>query len=51
VLRDKEKIKTEMLNLYWNIGKIIMEIEQGQRQTASLLYERLVLSKDKDKIL
>lgn len=25
-------INTEMLNLYWNIGKIIMEIQQGDER-------------------
>ena len=90
-------VNTEMLNLYWNIGKAIMEIQQGderasygdavleklsqkltnefgkgfskrnfylnecinskwsvrelQRQKDSLLYERLALSADKEKVL
>ena len=26
-------VNTEMLNLYWNIGKIIMEIQLFQRRT------------------
>ena len=26
-------INTEMLNLYWNIGKMIMEIQQGDERT------------------
>ena len=25
-------VNTEMLNLYWNIGKIIMEIQQGDER-------------------
>ena len=25
-------VNTEMLNLYWNIGKIIMEIQQGNER-------------------
>ena len=33
-------VNTEMLNLYWNIGKIIMEIQQGMREH---LMERLCL--------
>ena len=92
-----QTVNTEMLNLYWNIGKAIMEIQQGderasygdavleklsqkltdefgkgfskrnfyiketinskwsvrelQRQRDSLLYERLALSADKEKLL
>ena len=95
-----QTVNTEMLNLYWNIGKAIMEIQQGderasygdsvldklsqnltnefgkgfdegpkrnfylketinskwsvrelQRQRDSLLYERLTISADKEKIL
>ena len=26
-----QTVNTEMLNLYWNIGKIIMEIQHGRR--------------------
>ena len=89
-------VNTEMLKLYWNIGKIIMEfyicfpiattvlsqlswshylelikikeenkrnfylkevisskwsVRELQRQKNSLLYERLLLSKDKEKVL
>ena len=27
-------VNTEMLNLYWNIGKVIMEIQQGDERAA-----------------
>ena len=27
-------VNTEMLNLYWNIGKIIMEIQQGEKRAS-----------------
>ena len=27
-------VNTEMLNLYWNIGKVIMEIQQGDEWVA-----------------
>ena len=27
-------VNTEMLNLYWNIGKIIMEIQQGDERAS-----------------
>ena len=27
--RAYQTVNTEMLNLYWNIGKAIMEIQQG----------------------
>jgi len=27
-------VNTEMLNLYWNIGKIIMEIQQGNERAS-----------------
>lgn len=29
-----QAVNTEMLNLYWNIGKIIMEIQQGDERTS-----------------
>ena len=35
-------INTEMLNLYWNIGKIIMEIQQGDERAS---YGETVLKK------
>lgn len=35
-------VNTEMLNLYWNIGKIIMEIQQGDERAA---YGEAVLEK------
>ena len=35
-------INTEMLNLYWNIGKIIMEIQQGDERAS---YGETVLEK------
>ena len=35
-------VNTEMLNLYWNIGKIIMEIQQGDERAA---YGKAVLEK------
>ncbi len=27
-------VNTEMLNLYWNIGKVIMEIQQGDKRAS-----------------
>ena len=27
-------VNTEMLNLYWNIGKVIMEIQQGNERAS-----------------
>lgn len=35
-------VNTEMLNLYWNIGKIIMEIQQGDERAE---YGNAVLKK------
>ena len=35
-------VNTEMLSLYWNIGKIIMEIQQGDERAA---YGKAVLEK------
>ncbi len=35
-------VNTEMLNLYWNIGKIIMEIQQGDERAS---YGKAVLQK------
>lgn len=35
-------VNTEMLNLYWNIGKIIMEIQQGNERAS---YGKSVLEK------
>ena len=35
-------VNTEMLNLYWNIGKIIMEIQQGNERA---VYGKTVLEK------
>ena len=29
-----QAVNTEMLNLYWNIGKIIMEIQQGDERAS-----------------
>ena len=29
-----QTVNTEMLNLYWNIGKIIMEIQQGDERAS-----------------
>ena len=33
-------VNTEMLNLYWNIGKVIMEIQQGNERA---IYGKVVL--------
>lgn len=35
-------VNTEMLNLYWNIGKIIMEIQQGNERAS---YGNAILEK------
>lgn len=35
-------VNTEMLNLYWNIGKVIMEIQQGDERAS---YGEAVLEK------
>lgn len=35
-------VNTEMLNLYWNIGKIIMEIQEGDERAS---YGKAVLGK------
>ena len=35
-------VNTEMLNLYWNIGKMIMEIQQGDERAS---YGNMVLEK------
>ena len=40
-------VNTEMLNLYWNIGKIIMEIQQGDERAA---YGDAVLEKLSNKL-
>ena len=40
-------VNTEMLNLYWNIGKIIMEIQQGNERAS---YGEAVLKKLSDKL-
>jgi len=40
-------VNTEMLNLYWNIGKIIMEIQQGNERAA---YGDAVLEKLSEKL-
>lgn len=40
-------VNTEMLNLYWNIGKIIMEIQQGDERAS---YGDSVLEKLSDKL-
>ena len=29
-----QTVNTEMLNLYWNIGKAIMEIQQGDKRAS-----------------
>lgn len=41
-------VNTEMLNLYWNIGKIIMEIQQGDERAS---YGDAVLEKLSEKLL
>ena len=40
-------VNTEMLNLYWNIGKIIMEIQQGKERAS---YGNTVLEKLSEKL-
>jgi len=40
-------VNTEMLNLYWNIGKIIMEIQQGDERAS---YGDAVLEKLSEKL-
>ena len=40
-------VNTEMLNLYWNIGKIIMEIQEGNERAA---YGDAVLNKLSEKL-
>ena len=38
-------VNTEMLNLYWNIGKIIMEIQQGNERATygeAILDEKII---------
>ena len=40
-------VNTEMLNLYWNIGKIIMEIQQGNERAS---YGDAVLEKLSQKL-
>lgn len=41
-------VNTEMLNLYWNIGKIIMEIQQGDKRAN---YGDAVLEKLSNKLV
>lgn len=40
-------VNTEMLNLYWNIGKIILEIQQGNERAE---YGKTVLQKLSEKL-
>ena len=40
-------VNTEMLNLYWNIGKIIMEIQQGNERAS---YGETILKKLSEKL-
>lgn len=40
-------VNTEMLNLYWNIGKAIMEIQQGDERAS---YGDAVLEKLSEKL-
>lgn len=40
-------VNTEMLNLYWNIGKVIMEIQQGNERAS---YGDAVLQKLSEKL-
>ena len=42
-----QTVKTEMLNLYWNIGKAIMEIQQGDKRAS---YGDAVLEKLSQKL-
>ena len=41
-------VNTEMLNLYWNIGKIIMEIQQGNERAS---YGKAVLENLSKKLI
>ena len=43
-------VNTEMLNLYWNIGKIIMEIQKGKERTSygDMILEKLSLKLTKE---
>ena len=51
VNRSRERVystvNTEMLNLYWNIEKIIMEIQQGDERAS---YGNAVLEKSSEKL-
>ena len=51
IINSKNKIYStvnrEMLNLYWNIGKIIMEIQQGDERAS---YGEAVLEKLSQKL-
>lgn len=51
VINSREKVytavNTEMLNLYWNIGKIIMEIQEGKEKAS---YGEAVLEKLSQKL-
>lgn len=40
-------VNTEMLNLYWNIGKVIVEIQQGEERAS---YGEAVLEKLAEKL-
>ena len=40
-------VNTEMINLYWNIGKIILEIQQGNERAE---YGKTVLQKLSEKL-
>ena len=40
-------VNTEMLNLYWNIGRAIMEIQQGDERAS---YGEIVLEKLSQKL-
>lgn len=40
-------VNTEMLNLYWNIGKIIMKIQEGNKRAS---YGETVLEKLSEKL-
>ena len=42
-----QTVNTEMLNLYWNIGKAIMEIQQGDERAS---YGETVLEKLSQKL-
>ena len=45
--RVQATVNTEMLNLYWNIGKAIMEIQQGEERAS---YGETVLEKLSQKL-